>query len=114
MAIDPNSGVISQYLLNISKSHTYNKVKKEVWEGLGKLDGFGKSTRKFIQKNQHALKNLLLKENNLFEAFDFRYFGPIDGHDVVYLTEVLNDLKDIPGPKLLHLITKKGKGFPSG
>lgn len=111
MAIDPNSGVISQYLLNISKSHTYNKVKKEVWEGLGKLDGFGKSTRKFIQKNQHALKNMLLKENNLFEAFDFRYFGPIDGHDVVYLTEVLNDLKDIPGPKLLHLITKKGKGF---
>ncbi len=111
MAIDPNSGVISQYLLNISKSHTYNKVKKEVWEGLGKLDGFGKSTRKFIQKNQHALKNLLLKENNLFEAFDFRYFGPIDGHDVLYLTEVLNDLKDIPGPKLLHLITKKGKGF---
>jgi 1-deoxy-D-xylulose-5-phosphate synthase len=76
MAIDPNSGVIGQYLLNISKSHTYNKVKKEVWEGLGKLDGFGKSTRKFIQKNQHALKNLLLKENNLFEAFDFRYFGP--------------------------------------
>ena len=111
MAIDPNSGVIGQYLLNISKSHTYNRVKKEVWEGLGKLDGFGKSTRKFIQKNQHALKNILLKENNLFEAFDFRYFGPIDGHDVVYLTEVLNDLKDIPGPKLLHLVTKKGKGF---
>jgi 1-deoxy-D-xylulose-5-phosphate synthase len=111
MAIDPNSGVIGQYLLNISKSHTYNKVKNEVWEGLGKLDGFGKSTRKFIQKNQHALKNLLLKENNLFEAFDFRYFGPIDGHDVKYLTEVLTDLQDIPGPKLLHIVTKKGKGF---
>jgi 1-deoxy-D-xylulose-5-phosphate synthase len=111
MAIDPNSGVIGQYLLNISKSHAYNKVKKEVWEGLGKLDGFGKTTRKFIQKNQHALKNMLLRENNLFEAFDFRYFGPIDGHDVEYLTEVLNDLKDIPGPKLLHVITKKGKGF---
>ena len=111
MAIDPNSGVIGQYLLNISKSHTYNRVKKEVWEGLGKLDGFGKKTRKFIQKNQHALKNMLLKENNLFEAFDFRYFGPIDGHDVDYLTEVLHDLKDIPGPKLLHIVTKKGKGF---
>jgi 1-deoxy-D-xylulose-5-phosphate synthase len=111
MAIDPNAGVIGQYLLNISKSHAYNRVKKEVWEGLGKLDGFGKKTRKFIQKNQHALKNILLKENNLFEAFDFRYFGPIDGHDVTYLTEVLHDLKDIPGPKLLHLVTKKGKGF---
>jgi 1-deoxy-D-xylulose-5-phosphate synthase len=111
MAIDPNSGVIGQYLLNISKSHTYNRVKNEVWDGLGKLDGFGKRTRKFIQKNQHALKNILLKENNLFEAFDFRYFGPVDGHDVKYLTEVLHDLKDIPGPKLLHIVTRKGKGF---
>ncbi|SHF09448.1 1-deoxy-D-xylulose-5-phosphate synthase [Mariniphaga anaerophila] len=111
MAIDPNSGVIGQYLLNISKSQTYNKVKKEVWEGLGKLDGFGEKTRKFIQKNQHALKNILLKENNLFEAFDFRYFGPIDGHDVKYLAKALQDLKKISGPKLLHVVTKKGKGF---
>jgi len=111
MAIDPNSGVISQYLLNVSKSHSYNRFKKDVWEGLGKLDGFGKKTRKFIQKNQHALKNILLSENNFFEAFDFRYFGPIDGHDVEYLTDVLHDLKDIPGPKLLHVVTKKGKGF---
>ncbi len=112
MAIDPNSGIISQYLLNISKSYTYNRVKKEVWEGLGKLDGFGKTTRKIIQKNQHALKNILFKENNLFEAFDFRYFGPVDGHEVKYLAEVLIDLKNIPGPKLLHIVTKKGKGFP--
>ncbi len=111
MAIDPNVGGINQYLLNISKSHSYNQFKKDVWEGLGKLDGFGQKTRHFLQKNQHALKNLILKENNLFEAFDFRYFGPVDGHDVVYLTKVLNDLKDIPGPKLLHIITKKGKGF---
>lgn len=111
MAIDPNVGGISQYLLNISTSHTYNRFKKDVWEGLGKLDGFGRKTRRFLQKNQHALKNMLLKENNLFEAFDFRYFGPVDGHDVEYLTKVLADLKDIPGPKLLHVITQKGKGF---
>ena len=111
MAIDPIVGGFSQYLLNISKSQSYNRFKKDVWDGLGKLDGFGHKIRRFIQKNQHALKNVLLKENNLFEAFDFRYFGPIDGHDVVYLTKVLNDLKNIPGPKLLHLITKKGKGF---
>jgi 1-deoxy-D-xylulose-5-phosphate synthase len=111
MAIDPNVGGMNKYFLNISKSVTYNRFKKDVWEGLGKLDGFGKKTRKFLQKNQHALKNFLLKENNLFEALDFRYFGPIDGHDVVYLTEVLNDLKNIPGPKLLHVITQKGKGF---
>ncbi|MCG6188158.1 1-deoxy-D-xylulose-5-phosphate synthase [Maribellus maritimus] len=111
MAIDPSVGGFSQYLLNISKSHSYNRFKKDVWEGLGKLDGFGQKTRRFLQKNQHALKNIILKENNLFEAFDFRYFGPVDGHDIVYLTKVLKDLKDIPGPKLLHVITKKGKGF---
>jgi 1-deoxy-D-xylulose-5-phosphate synthase len=111
MAIDPAVGTLNQYLLNISKSGTYNRFKKDVWEGLGKLDGVGRKTRRFLQKNQHALKNMLLKGNNLFEAFDFRYFGPVDGHDVVYLTKVLNDLKDIPGPKLLHVITKKGKGF---
>lgn len=111
MAIDPAAGTLNQYLLNISKSGTYNRFKKDIWEGLGKLDGLGKKTRKFLQKNQHALKNMLLKGNNLFEAFDFRYFGPVDGHDVVYLTKVLNDLKNIPGPKLLHVITKKGKGF---
>ena len=111
MAIDPSTGVMSQYLLNVSKSHSYNRFKKDIWEGLGKLDGFGKTTRKIIQRNQHALKNMLLNENNFFEAFDFRYFGPIDGHDVLYLTDVLNDLRDIPGPKLLHVVTKKGKGF---
>lgn len=111
MAIDPNVGVISQYLLKVSKSHTYNRFKKDLWNGLGKLDGFGKTTRKIIQKNQHALKNMLLNENKFFEAFDFRYFGPIDGHDVDYLSNVLNDLRDIPGPKLLHVVTKKGKGF---
>ncbi|MCK3683736.1 1-deoxy-D-xylulose-5-phosphate synthase [Maribellus sp. YY47] len=112
MAIDPSVGGLNKYLLNISKSNTYNRFKQDVWEGLGKLDGIGKKTRKFIQKNQHALKNMLLKENNLFEAFNFRYFGPIDGHDVEYLTEVLEDLREIPGPKLLHVITQKGKGFP--
>lgn len=112
MAIDPSVGGLNKYLLNISKSNTYNRFKQDVWEGLGKLDGIGRKTRKFIQKNQHALKNMLLKENNLFEAFNFRYFGPIDGHDVEYLTEVLEDLRELPGPKLLHVITQKGKGFP--
>jgi 1-deoxy-D-xylulose-5-phosphate synthase len=111
MAIDPNVGVLNQYLLKISKSHAYNRVKTDVWEGLGKLHGFGARIRRIIQKNQHAVKNLLLKENNLFESLNFRYFGPVDGHDVVYLTEVLSDLKEIPGPKLLHVITQKGKGY---
>lgn len=111
MAIDPSVGGLNKYLLNISKSNTYNRFKRDVWEGLGKLSFIGRKTREFIQKNQHALKNVIYKENNLFEAFNVRYFGPIDGHDVEYLARVLNDLKNIPGPKLLHVITQKGKGF---
>lgn len=111
MAIDPSTGMISKHLVNITKSKTYNQFKKEIWEGLGKLEGIGRKTRKFLQKNQQALKNILLEENNLFEALNFRYFGPVDGHDVVFLTEVLKDLRNIEGPKLLHVMTQKGKGF---
>ena len=111
MAIDPNVGGMSNYLLNITKSQTYNKLKHDVWEGLGKLNGFGPKARRLVQKTENALKTMLLKQSNLFEGLGFRYFGPVDGHDVVYLTEVLQSLSTIPGPKLLHVITKKGKGF---
>jgi 1-deoxy-D-xylulose-5-phosphate synthase len=112
MAIDPNIGGISQAVLNISKSHAYNRLKDDVWKGMGKVRGLGPFIRRLVQKVEIALKTILLKQSNLFEAFNFRYFGPVDGHDVVYLTKVLSDLKDIKGPKLLHVITKKGKGFP--
>ena len=111
MAIDPNVGGLSNYLLDISKSHTYNKIKRDVWEGLGKLNGFGPKARRLVQKTENAIKSMLLKESNLFEGLGFRYFGPVDGHNVTYLAEVLRSLSDIPGPKLLHVITKKGKGF---
>jgi 1-deoxy-D-xylulose-5-phosphate synthase len=111
MAIDPNVGGMSNYLLNISKSKTYNKLKNEVWEGLGKLNGFGPKARRWVQKTENALKSMLLKQSNLFEGMGLRYFGPVDGHNVKYLTEVLESLRQIPGPKLLHVITKKGKGF---
>ncbi len=111
MAIDPSVGGMSNYLLNISKSQTYNRLKREVWEGLGKLNGFGPKARRLVQKTENAIKTMLLKQSNLFEGLGFRYFGPVDGHDVVYLAEVLKSLSNIPGPKLLHVITKKGKGF---
>ncbi len=111
MAIDPNVGGVSNYLLNISKSSTYNKLKNEIWEGLGKLNGFGPKARRLVQKTEGALKSYLLKESNLFESLGIRYFGPVDGHDVEYLTNVLRDLRAIKGPKLLHVLTKKGKGF---
>lgn len=111
MAIDPNVGGMSDYLLKISKSQTYNRLKKDIWDGLGKLNGFGPKARRLVQKTENAIKTMLLKQSNLFEGLGFRYFGPVDGHDVVYLTEVLQSLSSIPGPKLLHVITKKGKGF---
>jgi len=111
IAIDPNVGAMKEYLLDITTSKTYNKVKTDVWNLLGKVDKLGPKTRSAIQKIETAIKSSLLKQSNLFESLGFRYFGPVDGHDVVYLTKLLNDLKSIPGPKLLHCITVKGKGF---
>ncbi|HCY43266.1 MAG TPA: 1-deoxy-D-xylulose-5-phosphate synthase [Prolixibacteraceae bacterium] len=111
MSIDPVVGGMSNYLLNISKSQAYNRLKSKVWNGLGKLNGFGPKARRLVQKTENAIKTMLLKQSNLFEGLGFRYFGPVDGHDVVYLAEVLQSLRNIPGPKLLHVITKKGKGF---
>lgn len=111
MAIDPNVGAIKDYLLDITTSKTYNKVKNEAWNLLGRINKLAPDTREYIQKVENALKSLLLKQSNLFESLNFRYFGPVDGHDVIHLVKVLNDLKDIPGPKLLHCITVKGKGF---
>jgi 1-deoxy-D-xylulose-5-phosphate synthase len=111
IAIDPNVGAMKEYLLDITTSKTYNRVKTDVWNLLGKFDTVGPKTRSAIQKVENAIKSSLLKQSNLFESLGFRYFGPVDGHDVVYLSKILKDLKDIQGPKLLHCITVKGKGF---
>ena len=111
MSIDPNVGALKDYLTDITTSHTYNKVKDEVWQLLGKLSKFGPDARSVVSKVSGALKGSLLKQSNLFESLNFRYFGPVDGHDVVGLAKVMEDLKDIPGPKILHCITKKGKGY---
>lgn len=111
MAIDPNVGALKEYLLDITTSQTYNKLKSDVWNLLGKLNKIGPGTRSMVQKFENALKSALLKQSNLFESLGFRYFGPVDGHDVTYLAQVLGDLKNIPGPKLLHCVTVKGKGF---
>ncbi len=111
MSIDPNVGALREYLTDITTSHTYNNVKDEVWKLLGKFSKFGKSAQEIASKIQTDIKTSFLKQSNLFESLNFRYFGPIDGHDVVHLTKVLNDLKDIPGPKILHILTTKGKGY---
>lgn len=112
MSIDPNVGALKQYLTDITTSQTYNKVKDEVWNLLGKISKFGFSAQDVASKVEGALKSALLKQSNLFESLNLRYFGPVDGHDVNHLVEVLSDLKHIPGPKILHCITVKGKGYP--
>jgi 1-deoxy-D-xylulose-5-phosphate synthase len=111
MSIDPNVGALKEYLTDITTSHTYNKVKDEVWNLLGKVSKFGPNAQVIAQKVENAIKGALLKQSNLFESLNFRYFGPIDGHDVEYMVKVMRDLKDIPGPKLLHCVTMKGKGY---
>lgn len=111
MAIDPNVGGLNEYLLDISTSKTYNKIKGDVWNVLGKFNSLSLGMRNFIQNIDNSLKSMLLKRSNLFEAMGLRYFGPVDGHDINHLIKVLRDLKNIPGPKILHSITVKGKGF---
>lgn len=111
MSIDPNVGALREYLTDITTSHTYNKVKDEVWSLLGKVSKFGPNAQAIASKISNALKGSFLKESNYFESLNFRYFGPVDGHDTIGLVNIMNDLKDIPGPKILHVITTKGKGF---
>ncbi len=111
MAIDANVGALKEYLLDITTSKSYNKMRKDVWNILGNLERLGPVARRYVKKIESGVKTALLQQSNLFQSLNFRYFGPIDGHDVERLTQVLNDLKDIPGPKLLHVLTKKGKGY---
>lgn len=111
MAIDPNVGGLNDYLLDIATSKTYNKLKNDVWQILGKFNRISPGMRRFIQNIDNSIKSMLLKQSNLFEAMGLRYFGPVDGHDINHLVKVLRDLKKIDGPKLLHCITVKGKGF---
>ncbi|MBW3469213.1 1-deoxy-D-xylulose-5-phosphate synthase [Arthrospiribacter ruber] len=111
MSIDPNVGALKDYLTDITTSHTYNKVKDEVWNLLGKFSKFGTSAQEVISKVEGAIKSAVLKQSNLFESLNLSYFGPVDGHDVNHLVEVLSDLRDIPGPKILHCVTVKGKGY---
>ncbi len=111
MSIDPNVGALKDYLTDITTSQTYNRFKDDVWNLLGKLSKFGKNAQEIASKVDTALKSALLSQSNLFESLNLRYFGPVDGHDVDHLVAVLNDLKNIKGPKILHCITVKGKGY---
>ncbi len=111
MSIDPNVGALKEYLTDITTSRTYNKMRDEIWNVLGKFSKFGSNARQIVSTVEGVIKAALLKQSNLFESLNFRYFGPIDGNDINHLVAVLNDLKHIPGPKILHCLTVKGKGF---
>ncbi len=111
MSIDPNVGALKEYLLKISTSKTYNKFRDEVWDLLGKLSNIGDSAKSIVKKVEKGFKAAMLKQSNYFESLNFRYFGPIDGHNVLLLEKTLRDLKNIPGPKILHCLTTKGKGY---
>ncbi len=111
MSIDPNVGALKDYLTDITTSKTYNKLKDDVWNMLGKFSHFGKNAQEIVSKIENSIKSALLSQSNLFESLNLRYFGPVDGHDVNHLTSVLNDLKNIKGPKILHCVTVKGKGY---
>ncbi len=111
MGIDPNVGALKEYLTDITTSPTYNKVKDDAWKLLGKLPVGKNFTRAMAHKLADGLKGMLSSSANLFEALKLRYFGPIDGHNVAKLVDTLKDLREIPGPKILHIITKKGKGY---
>ena len=110
MSIDPNVGALKEYLTDITTSQTYNKIRDDFWKALGKLPGKTFS-RKMVSKIETSLKGLVSKSSNLFESLNIRYFGPIDGHNITKLVDTLQDMKDIAGPKLLHIKTVKGKGF---
>jgi 1-deoxy-D-xylulose-5-phosphate synthase len=111
MAIDVPVGGMSQYLVNITTSKTYNNIRFKVYQAFrkwGLIKGEGKSR---ILRFNNSLKAFLTKQNTMFEGLDIRYFGPVDGHDVKELIRIFNDLKDMTGPKLVHIRTKKGKGY---
>ena len=111
IAIDKNVGAIKDYLADIVTSRTYNKVRDKIWLLMGGGTKYGKNSRAIVKQLGNAVKTTLLKSGNLFEAFNLRYFGPVDGNDVIRLVKLLTDMNVIKGPKLLHIHTVKGKGF---
>lgn len=111
MSIDQNVGALKEYLTDVTTSQTYNKIRDEVWKLLGKMSKFGPSAQKVASKVEDVFTAQFGRKGELFESFNFRYFGPIDGHDINHLVRIMDDLKKIPGPKILHCVTVKGKGF---
>ena len=111
MSIDRNVGGLNRYMVDILTSKTYNTIRYDLYKGLRKINLISETNRKNLLRFNNSFKALLARESNLFEGFSIRYFGPVDGNNVLRLAEVLNQIKDMAGPKILHLRTIKGKGY---
>jgi len=110
MSIDPNVGALKEYLADVTSSRTFNKLRDEVYDMLGHFKSAGTKMRKVASRLESAM-TAALTPGSLFRSLGFKYYGPMDGHDVNGLRKTLEDLKDVKGPKLLHIVTVKGKGF---
>ncbi|MDE6268409.1 MAG: 1-deoxy-D-xylulose-5-phosphate synthase [Muribaculaceae bacterium] len=113
MSIDPNVGSLNSYLAHLTTSKSYNTLRNNVYRSLKKMHLVTERQRGPILRFNNSLKSLIAKQQNIFEGLNIRYFGPIDGHDVERIVRVLSDIKDMKGPRLLHLRTTKGKGMPA-
>jgi 1-deoxy-D-xylulose-5-phosphate synthase len=111
MAIDPIHGGFTQYLIDITTSQTYNRVRYKIYKTLKKFGLISERGKNRIISFNNTVKAALTKQHNIFEGLNIRYFGPVDGHDVDTLVRVLSDIKHFKGPKVLHCITQKGKGY---
>lgn len=111
MAIDNNVGGLNEYLVKLTTSSTYNRIRSDVYNQFKRRNLINDKSKNFILRFNNSLKALLTKQHNIFEGLNIRYFGPVDGHDVQGLIRVLRNIKEMKGPKLLHICTVKGKGY---
>lgn len=111
MAIDRSVGGMKEYLLNLNTGTSYNRMRQKLWNAAKSLGILNEKHRNSIIRFNNSLKSIIANQQNIFEGLNIRYFGPINGHDIKNIIKVLNDIKDMKGPKILHLHTIKGKGY---
>ncbi|MCE5206523.1 MAG: 1-deoxy-D-xylulose-5-phosphate synthase [Porphyromonadaceae bacterium] len=111
MSIDNNVGGIQDYLVKLTTSNKYNRFRNSVYQGFKRRNLISEEEKNIVLRFNNSMKSLITKEQNLFEGFNIRYFGPVDGHDLRGLIRILRNIKDMKGPKMLHIKTVKGKGY---
>lgn len=111
MSIDKNVGGLNRHMVNLLTNPTYNTMRYDMYRVLRKLHVFKEDQHKDLQRFNNRIKSLLSGQTNFFDSFSIRYLGPTDGHDVIHLVQLLQDIRDMKGPRLLHISTTKGKGY---